>query len=211
MAEQLSDQEQLEAITQWLRKNGAGIIAGLAIGLASVGGWRWWQDHQRSQVETASLYYDRLLAAVNSDDPTGARGQAAVLTGDYAKTTYGVLAALMLARLDTEAGDREAAIAWLEWVLSNTQQPDLRDIARLRLARLLLASQQYDAARVQLDQILGASFAAEQEELRGDIHLARGQIDQARNAYFAALAARDPGGDSNMLRWKLDNLPTDSR
>jgi predicted negative regulator of RcsB-dependent stress response len=208
MAEQLSDQEQLEAITRWLRKNGPGIAAGIAIGLAAVGGWRWWDGHQRTQAESASRYYDTLLAAVNNDDAPRARGQAAVLTEAYADTTYGALAALMLARLDAEAGKTEAAVGWLEWVLTHTDQRDLRDIARLRLARLLLADGQLDTARAQLDQILSANFAAQQGELRGDIHMARGQIDQARNAYQTALAARGPGSENAaLLRWKLDNLP----
>lgn len=207
MADQLSDQEQLEAITRWLRKNGPGIVAGIAIGLAAVVGWRWWQDHQRTQAEIASRYYETLLVAMDNDDAPRARGQAAVLTDAYADTTYGVLAALTLARLDAEAGKTDAAIDWLEWVLARTDQRELRDIARLRLARLLLAEEQFDAARAQLDQILGSEFAAEQEELRGDIHAASGRIEQARTAYQAALAARGSDGEgASLLRWKLDQL-----
>jgi predicted negative regulator of RcsB-dependent stress response len=149
------------------------------------------------------------MTAVNNDDAPRARGQAAVLTEAYADTTYGVLAALMLARLDAEADNTEAAIGWLEWVLTRTDQRDLRDIARLRLARLLMDDGQLDASRAQLDQILSANFAAQQEELRGDIHRAHGQIDQARSAYQNALAARGSGSEgAALLRWKLDNLPS---
>ena len=46
MAELLSEDEQVEAIKQWLKKNGPGIVAGIAIGLAAIGGWRWWQNYQ---------------------------------------------------------------------------------------------------------------------------------------------------------------------
>lgn len=207
MADQLSDQEQLEAIIRWLRKNGPGIAAGIAIGLAAVIGWRWWEDHQRNQAEIASRYYEIMQVAMDNDDAPRARGQAAVLTDAYADTTYGILAALTLARLDAEAGKIESATGWLEWVLTHTELRELRDIARLRLARLLLAEEQYDAARAQLDQILGSEFAAEQEELRGDIHAAQGRLEQARTAYQGALAARGTGGEgASLLRWKLDRL-----
>lgn len=208
MVDNLSEQEQVEQIKQWLKKNGPGIAAGIVIGLAAIGGWRWWQQHQRAEAEAASLYYDAMLTAVNNDDAPKARGQAAVLTDAYADTTYGVLAALMLAKLDAEDGKNDAAIDRLDWVLEHTKQRDLRDIARLRLAQLLLAENRPDDALAQLNQILSASFTAEQEELKGDVYAAKGQTEQARNAYQAALAARGPGADSELLRWKLDNLPT---
>ena len=208
MAEHLSDEEKVEAIKQWLQTNGPGIAAGILIGLAGIGGWQWWQNRQQAIAEAASGYYDTLLSAVEADDAPRARGQAAVLTDTYADTTYGALAGLMLARLDAADGANEQAIEWLRWVLQHTDRRDLRDIARLRLARLLLAEDRLDEAQAQLDQILSAAYSAEQEELRGDIHLARNDIERARSAYQAALAAQgSAGGDGQLLRWKLNSLP----
>ncbi|MDX1605275.1 MAG: tetratricopeptide repeat protein [Candidatus Competibacterales bacterium] len=208
MAEHLSDEEKVEAIKQWLQTNGPGIAAGILIGLAGIGGWQWWQNRQQAIAEAASGHYDTLLSAVEADDAPRARGQAAVLTDTYADTTYGALAGLMLARLDAADGANEQAIEWLRWVLQHTDRRDLRDIARLRLARLLLAEDRLDEAQAQLDQILSAAYSAEQEELRGDIHLARNDIERARSAYQAALAAQgSAGGDGQLLRWKLNSLP----
>ncbi|MEZ5589807.1 MAG: tetratricopeptide repeat protein [Gammaproteobacteria bacterium] len=149
MAELLSEDEQVEAIKQWLKKNGPGIVAGIAIGLAAIGGWRWWQNYQANITYTASSYYEAMLTALREDAPK-ARGQAAVLTDNYADTTYGVFAAFMLAKLDAESGDHEQAIAWLEWVLAHTEQRDLVDIARLRLAHVLLAANRLDGLKPSL-------------------------------------------------------------
>ncbi|MCB1713819.1 MAG: tetratricopeptide repeat protein [Candidatus Competibacteraceae bacterium] len=207
MAELLSEDEQVEAIKQWLKKNGPGIVAGIAIGLAAIGGWRWWQNYQANITYTASSYYEAMLAALREEDAPKARGQAAVLTDNYADTTYGVFAAFMLAKLDAESGDHEQAIAWLEWVLTHTEQRDLVDIARLRLARVLLAANRLDEAETQLNQVLSATYSAEQQELRGDVLLAKNEIDKARAAYQAALASQGLGTQNVALQLKLDNLP----
>ena len=90
--------------------------------------------------------------------------------------------------------------------LTEAEQRDLIDISRLRLARLLLAEGQLDEARTQLDQVLSASYSAEQQELRGDLFLAENNLEQARAAYEAALAAQGGGGNP-LLRLKLENLP----
>lgn len=207
MAEYLSDQEQIEAIKTWLQKYGPGIVAGIVIGLAGLGGWRWWQQHQRQQEVMASGYYQAMLNAVGQDDIPKARGQAAVLTDQYGNTTYGVLAALMLAKFETDAGHNAKAAASLHWVLRHTKARDLRDIARLRLARILLAQHKPDQALAQLDQVVGDSFSAEKQILKGDIYAAQHKTDQARLAYANALNAIGPGGDAKFLHWKLNSLP----
>lgn len=208
MADHLSEQEQIEAIKNWLRTYGPGIAAGIVIGLAALAGWQWWQQHQRAEEIAASGYYQAMLNAVNTDDMPKARGQAAVLTDNYGDTTYGVLAALMLAKFDAEDGNNDKAIASLKWVLDHTKQRDFRDIARLRLARLLLAQGKPEQARAQLDQVLSDSFTAEKEELKGDIYAVRHQVKDARMAYEAAMTARGPGANNTLLQWKLNNLST---
>ena len=103
-------------------------------------------------------------------------------------------------------GDNAAATEQLRWVIDSGQQPDLTPIARLRLARLLLADGALDDAKAQLNQVTGSGFSAEREELMGDIHLAAGDTEQARTAYQAAQAAAGPGAGS-LLELKLDQLP----
>lgn len=208
MAELLSDDEQVEAIKQWLKKNGPGIIAGIVIGLGAIGAWRWWEESTTRTIHIASNYYEAMLAAISEEDRPRARGQAAVLTDAYADTTYGVLAALMLARLEAESGENAAARDWLQWVLEHTEQRDFIDITRLRLARLLLADGELDEAESQLNQVLSAAYGAEQQELRGDIFAARNEFDKARSAYQGALAAQGLRNSNSTLQLKLDNLPT---
>jgi predicted negative regulator of RcsB-dependent stress response len=75
-------------------------------------------------------------------------------------------------------------------VLDNSDSEIFRDIAGLRLARVLIASGELDAAaaiagKVPSDGAFDALFA----EVRGDIQRARGDLVAASDAYQQALAA----------------------
>lgn len=203
MAANYSDQEQVDNIKDWLKNHGPGIIAGVVLGLGAIGGWQWWQARTQAHAEAASVYYSHLLEAVGIGDRPRARGQAAVLMESFDDTSYGVLAALLIARLDVETGANAAAIERLQWALDNTRERDLQDIIRLRLARVLIADEQLDQAEARLDQVAGQEFNAERTELQGDIYRARNELAQARSAYESALA----DGGNQRLRWKLDSLP----
>ena len=200
----VSENEQLEAIKNWWKANGGAIVTGIAIGLVVVLGWQYWNSHQVSQAEQASLRYDRLSQALERADNDQARRQAQALLEEYPSSIYAVLAALQLAGQAAQQGATADARARLEWVIDHTDQAELKTIARLRLARVLLAEGRYDDAEAQLKGIDDPSFIAEVEELKGDLYLARNEPDKARTAYQTALTT---GRGGALVQLKLDNLP----
>ncbi|MDX1550349.1 MAG: tetratricopeptide repeat protein, partial [Lysobacter spongiicola] len=53
----LDEHEQSERVLEWLRNNGAGLIGGIVLGLAAIGGWKWWeQDRQQQALSVADRY-----------------------------------------------------------------------------------------------------------------------------------------------------------
>ena len=40
-----SDQEQIDAIKNWLRENGMAIFVGVAVGFGGLYGWQYWQSY----------------------------------------------------------------------------------------------------------------------------------------------------------------------
>lgn len=202
-----SEQEQVEAIQKWLKTHGPSIVIGIAVGLAAIGGWRFWNSYQAGQAEQASAFFDKLSVALEDDDLATAAGQAEVLRQDYGDSAYAALASLLLAKQAVAGGDNATAAEELRWIVDNATQPELVSIARLRLARVLLAEQQPDQARAQLNQVDHPAYRAEIDELSGDIYLAAGQPEQARTAYQAAQTAAGPMAASGLLQLKLDNLP----
>jgi predicted negative regulator of RcsB-dependent stress response len=98
----------------------------------------------------------------------------------------------------------------LRWVLTKASTgSDTAQVAQLRLARVLAASGDIDQALSILAEVRAGSYAATYAAAEGDILMAAGRNDEARDAYSRALslAGRD-GGRVNLpaLQQKLQSL-----
>ena len=196
-----TEEEQVEAIKQWWKENGKSVIGGVVLGFAIIGGWQGWQGYQRNQGETASTYFDAMRQAVRSG-----RGEQAIedgkrLIGEFGGSAYASFAALELARLAYERGERSVARDHLQWVSGAAPDPSIQELARLRLGRLLLDMNELPALQTLLEQKATAAFAGEFASLRGDYERARGNRDAAREAYQEALVKGVE--DEALLRMKL--------
>ena len=99
-----------------------------------------------------------------------------------------------------------AARAQLEWVEANGKQPEVVDVARIRLARLMVDAGEPDAAMARIEGVDGGAFAGQLAELRGDAYRLKGDSDAARDAYTQAMLAGT--GSQVLLQMKLDDLGT---
>lgn len=201
--EQYTDDERVEDLKKWWKENGTSIIAGIVLGVIAIFGWQYWGSHRNAQAEKASLAYDAFVVAAEQADAGQARQRGQALLADFPNSAYAALAALRLAKLEVDGGDTAAAIQRLEWVIGNARLDEIKDIARLRLARVQLAAGQPAEAEKLMDRVTTPSLTAEREELKGDLYLAGNDPAKARTAYTAALAA---GGDNPLLQFKIDSL-----
>ena len=196
----LTDEEKLEQIKKWWSENGGSIVTGVVLGLAVLFGTKAWFSYQERTAQTASNLYTVLMSAMESGDAAAVGQKTGVLVADYNGTPYAPLGALALAREKMEAGDLPAAQAQLEWVLENSQSDILRETARLRLARVLIALENLDGAETLLGQaVRGTAFDPLYTEVRGDVYVARGNIPAANQAYQEALAATAAGAPGQHL------------
>ena len=106
-----------------------------------------------------------------------------------------------------DAGDLDQAASQLNRLVSETSDAELSRIARMRLARVLLAQDDTDGALAALELKSAGVFAPRYHEPRGDILVRRGEIAAAREEYTLALGG-DAAGivDPNAVRMKLDAL-----
>jgi predicted negative regulator of RcsB-dependent stress response len=203
----LTDEEKLEQIKKWWGENGGSIITGIVLGLAVLFGTKAWFSYQERTAQTASNLYTVLMSAMESGDAAVVSQKTGVLISDYSDTPYAALGALALAREKIKAGDLPAAQAQLEWVLENSPSDIMRDTARLRLARVLIALENLDGAETLLSQaVTGNAFDPLYTEVRGDVYVARGNIAAANQAYQEALAATAAGSPGqHMLELKYQS------
>jgi predicted negative regulator of RcsB-dependent stress response len=200
-----TDEQQAEALKKWWRENGRQVIFGAIIGLAAVFGWRAWQSHLGQVNAIASDSLERMMQISAQDKMDQALSQGQKIIDEYAKTVYADFASLNMAALLVQQGDEKAALAHLQRVVERDPEAALSDVARLRLVRLLIGQQRAAEAGALLDAV-GPAYQSEVESLRGDIALASGDRQAARQAYQRALATGSADGD--MLQLKLDDLPS---
>ena len=198
-----SEKEQVEAIKAWWKANGKSIIVGIALGVALVIGGKWWFSNQNKQAEIASEQYEAVLQDIKKGDTEAALNRGGRLLEVFEKSNYAALTALELAKIKVDQADLEGARYYLQWVVDHTSLAPLKDVARLRLARVLLAKGDNAGALQMVDAVDMKTFAATAQELKGDILLAKGSRDDARTAYEAAAAAIPKGGDHNRIDMKL--------
>jgi len=209
-----TEEEQVEAIKNWFAKNGTSLVAGIVLALGSVFGYQAWEKSVRDQGEKASGMYENLTTAVSvgpfetlSDESRStAVFIANQLKAEYPDSTYAHFAAMQLAKLEVEAGALDSAATELQWVLDQKVDDSLAVLVRLRLAQVKLGQGEYEAALALLDQSNIDGYASAYAELRGDVYYAMDRLDDARQAYQAAVALLKEGTTKPMLSMKLEDL-----
>ena len=203
----LEEQDKLDDLKAWWNRWGnlvttVAVVAALV--LVGFQGWRWWTARQ---VEEAGALFHGLSQAVRANDLPKAKDATAQLEDRFARTGYAPRAALVLAKLLHDSGDSAGARAQLQWAIDRADETELKEIARYRMAGVLLGDKQYDEALRVLDAKHGEPFAGLYADLRGDALSAAGRTEDARGAYQVALAKLDPKSQyRNYVQVKLDAL-----
>lgn len=210
-----TEEEQVEALRRWWDENGKSTIAAIVIALAAGFGWQTWKANDQRAQESASDIYQAMLQTVGAGDASPGQletgvGLAEQLKSEYSGSTYAQFAALHLARLAVDKNDLAEAEAQLRWVLGKAAKgTDTAQVAQMRLARVIAASGDTDQALAILEQGGEGPYQASYAVARGDILLALGRNDEAREAYSnARMLATSSQGQVNLpaLEQKLQSL-----
>lgn len=215
MAEYLTDEEQLQTLKNWWKANGSALLIGIAVVASAYFGWHWWARYQQQYAQQASTLYSELSEALivspektlSDDVRTTAEFLITQLQTDYKRSLYAVNASFHGAKIAVDKGDLPRAVTQLQWVLDQGDEPT-KKLARLRLARVYSALQQYEnalqyAAYTEKDNF-GPLFA----EVRGDVLLAQGDSLAAKAAYEYAIDSLPVSGGLQrlLLNVKLSNV-----
>jgi predicted negative regulator of RcsB-dependent stress response len=205
--EYLTDDEQLEAVKHLIAEYAPWLIGGVLVGAAVFFGIRYFQSYTNERAYKAAAQFSAMTAALQSNDYTKSRQIADGLIKDFASSPYADQAQLTLARLDVDDGQFDKAIAPLTQVMNGSKDTELRQIARVRLARILTDQGKPDEAIKTLAEPIPAAFAARYHEVRGDAYAAKKDIPDALTEYQAALGAADAGGvNASLLELKIQDL-----
>jgi len=202
----LSEKEQWEWVKTQVRDNGPGVVLAIALAVAAVFGWRWWQAHMDARQLAAGAQYMQMVDALEH----GNRSQALVMLGelerDHPNSPYTDQAKLLAARVYVDDGQLDRAAAELGAVVEHSKDHDLALIARVRLARVQIAQGKADSALATLGSPEQAgAFAGRYHEVRGDAYFAKGDKASALREYRSAQSAAE-ANDAGLLELKIADL-----
>jgi predicted negative regulator of RcsB-dependent stress response len=208
MAEEyLTDDEQLEAVKRWTSENGLWLVAGVVVGAAALFGYRYYDSYRNERDLKAAAEFSAMAAALDKNDRAGGERIAETITHQYASTPYADQAELTLARLYLDAAQPANAIAALTRVMNESKDAELKNVARVRLARVLIDQGKPDDAISTLGGAAPGAFTGLYHEVRGDALYAKKDIAGAVAEYRLALGANESGGaDASMLALKITDL-----
>ena len=199
-----TENEQVDAVRRFFAENGKALAVGVVLGIGALVGWRFWQSNQNSNMMAASQSYQEAsdrLAAGKPDDVAAAEKFIQANSN-----SYGVLAALQLARHFVEQNDFAKAEQQLALAQGQTKDDNLLSMINLRLARVQLQEKKLDDALKTLDGVKGEGWTAMTQDVRGDVSLAKGDAKGAREAYSKGIESNASQALQVLLRMKLNNL-----
>lgn len=209
MDELLSEKEQIEAMRSWWKDNGVYVVMGIVIGVGGIFGLNQWRTSQTETHVAASTLFEDLAEEIAENRVEPAETLAGNMYDDYAGTIYADQARLAMARLYMDQGRDEDAAAQLTALLEGAVDEQMKMVARLRLAKVLLYQDKADEVIALLGDYTESGFGARYNEALGDAHAQLGAHQAAEEAYLAALG--DPLAsqlvDTTLIQMKISDLP----
>lgn len=202
------EQESIESFKAWWGQWGNAVTWIMLVVLLALAGWNGWNYWQRRQAAEAAVLYDQVQQAVAKGDKAMFARMASDMENRFGGTAYAQMTALGVAKAMYMTGDTAGAKAQLQWAADHAKDDEFRQIAKLRLASLLLEEKSYDQGLALIPQPDSGPFKGLVADMRGDLLAAAGKTGDARAAYQLALdnLPKDNPSDRQLIQFKLDAL-----
>lgn len=201
------EQMSLDALKNFLSDWGKYIalfVAAIIIIYVADSGWNWYQN---SSALEAAKHYQEFNTAFDAKNINSIYRIADSMENNYPRSEYTAMASMLAAKTAKSKLDNTNTEKYLNFVINNSKDNGLVDMARLRLADVYIDSKKFNQVLPLLMAKHDKSFDALYYSKRGDLHVAQGNLDEARTAYKTALKmAGDNQEVSQIIQMRLDVL-----
>ena len=206
-----TEDEQLEAIKAWWKKNGSQLLTVILIGVIAFSGWRYWTNTKWVESTNASSLFEVLQGSMQQGTFGEVSREALKLIQEQPESPYAIGAAMLYAKYSLEKGDVDEAIQHLTWVSEMAEDTQLRNLALLRVARIHVDIKSFEAAEKNLANLALAKLTSAEKAnfdyVSGLATLAQGKQDVARKAFEDVVMNAD--AEKNLMglaQIQLDDL-----
>ncbi len=208
-----TDEQQLDSVKSFFQKYGSAMVTGILIALIAFFGWEYWQkktlaENQNATAKVQQLMDDANIANGDVKIITALSASAAKIVKDNPDSVQAIQSQLVMAKLAYEKNDYALAERELKKV-ENSKIKDigLLQVVKIKLADAQLAQKKYDDALKTLSAVTDPAFQATAEELKGDIYVAKSDINNAQKAYQVAWkAVLERKQERQILQIKLESV-----
>lgn len=207
----MSGDEQFESLKSFTKKYGSSMITGILIALIAFFGWEYWQKKNLAESQMNTARVQQLM-----DDAQASKGDGFAQLSETADkivkeapdSAQAIQTQLVMAKLAYDKEDYAAAEKALQKVEnSKVDDKGLVQVVKLRLAYAQLAQKKYDAALETLEAVTEPAFKATADEARGDIYVAKNDIENAKKVYQSAWDALiERKEERQILQMKLESV-----
>ncbi|WP_180102548.1 MULTISPECIES: tetratricopeptide repeat protein [unclassified Acinetobacter] len=207
----LSEEEQLDNLKSFAKKYGSAIVSGILIALIAFFGWEYWQKKTlaESQMQTAKVQQlmDEAQSATG-DAFTQLSATADKIVKEAPDSPQAIQTQLLMAKLAYDKADYANAEKALKKVEnSKVDDAGLVQLVKLRLAYAQLAQKKFDEALKTLEAVKEPAFQATADEARGDVYVAKNDIENAKKVYQSAWDALvERQEERQILQIKLESV-----
>jgi len=207
----MSGDEQFESLKSFTKKYGSSMITGILIALIAFFGWEYWQKKNLAESQMNTARVQQLM-----DDAQASKGDGFAQLSETADkivkeapdSAQAIQTQLVMAKLAYDKEDYAAAEKALQKVEnSKVDDKGLVQVVKLRLAYAQLAQKKYYAALKTLEAGTEPAFKATADEARGDIYVAKNDIENAKKVYQSAWDALiERKEERQILQMKLESV-----
>ena len=195
-----SEKEQIEEMRAWWAEYGRYVIAGVVIAVGGLFGYNQYESSKLNAEVEASMLFETLAEHVNDGELEDAETVAVELVTDYANTAYAAQSRLAMARLYMDKNRDQDAVDSLRELLEMRGNRELRNVGRIRLARVLLYQDKAEEVVNLLVSEEDEAFAGLYAEALGDAYAALGRIGHVQGSHGGT---RDALHDDAHARYSL--------
>jgi predicted negative regulator of RcsB-dependent stress response len=201
-----TEEQQVEQLKEWWKENGTPLIIGAVLGLSGFFGWKYWTEKQVAYQEAASDLYVSVEELLEKGDEAALLEKAEQVKKAFPDSSYAILSAFHIAKIAVKEKDLDKAVTELTWVVDTHQGNELAEIAKIRLARILVAQQKADQALPLLAFGKDSGYFELASLVKGDALMVLDKKAEALEAYKAAQSVGKLSGSHPSLQLMVDDL-----